>query len=92
MEEIVGVVREIGRQQGRNAYYRECYLLLKQLQDSVTWASNNLLQLYHGSYDQPRSSNHGLGPVAENTTHLRNTIHNLNVKAGEAKSKWEEFS
>lgn len=70
MEEIVGIVREIGRQQGRNAYYQECYLLLKQLQDSVMWASNNLLKLYHCNYDLTSSSDHGLDLVAEIAEHL----------------------
>lgn len=92
MEEIVGIVRETGRQQGRNAYYRECYLLLKQLQDLVMWASNNLLQLYHCDDDLPPSSDHGLNRVAEIAAHLRNVIHDFNSKAGEAESKWEEFS
>jgi hypothetical protein len=32
MDEIVEIVRQIGRQQGENAYYRACYGLLKHLQ------------------------------------------------------------
>ncbi|EKV12560.1 hypothetical protein PDIG_43130 [Penicillium digitatum PHI26] len=45
MEEISDIVRETGRQQTENSYYRTCYKLLKQLQDLVAQASDDLLCL-----------------------------------------------
>ncbi|KAJ5111911.1 hypothetical protein NUU61_001541 [Penicillium alfredii] len=46
MDEIEDIVRRIGRQQGENAYYRSCYVLLKQLQDAVGKAAEDLLRLH----------------------------------------------
>ena len=87
-EDIVGIVREIGRQQGRNAYYRTCYLLLKQLQDSVLRATNDLLRLYHSDDSIPAQD---FEPVAEISAHLRNAVHDLQSRARKAQSNWEEF-
>ncbi|KAJ5135374.1 uncharacterized protein N7515_004652 [Penicillium bovifimosum] len=54
MDEIAEIVREIGRQQGENAYYRSCYESLKRLQDLVAEASDDLSQLYqHNTYKPP---------------------------------------
>jgi hypothetical protein len=49
MDEIIEIVRRIGRQQGQNAYYRTCYTLLKQSQDLILETSNELLDLYHSN-------------------------------------------
>ncbi|KAJ5291408.1 hypothetical protein N7478_000659 [Penicillium angulare] len=39
---LTDIVRDIGRQQGENVYYRTCYRLLKYLQDSVVRAVEDL--------------------------------------------------
>lgn len=44
MDEIVEIVRQIGRQQGENAYYRACYGLLKRLQELTEQASEEMLR------------------------------------------------
>lgn len=87
-EDIVEIVREIGRQQGQNAYYRACYLLLKQLQDSVLWASNDLLRLYYSNDSIPAQD---FESVAEISACLRNAVHDLQSRARRAKMNWEEF-
>ena len=46
MDEIADIVRQVGRQQGENAYYRACYALLKRLQELTSQASNDLLRLH----------------------------------------------
>ncbi|KAJ5642304.1 hypothetical protein N7490_006304 [Penicillium lividum] len=45
MDEIAKLVRELGRQQRENAFYRICYGLLKRLQDTLGQASDDLLFL-----------------------------------------------
>lgn len=87
-EDIVSIVREIGRHQGRNAYYRTCYLLLKQLQDSVLCASNGLHRLL---YSNDSISAQDFEPVAEISAHLRNVVHDLQSRARKAQSNWKEF-
>ena len=86
MDEIVRIVRAIGRQQGRNAYYRVCYGLLKQLQDLVLHTSNDLLRLYcpGGSVGE-----RDLGPVSRIAVALRNTVDEYNARARTARSRWE---
>ncbi|KAJ5291502.1 hypothetical protein N7478_000753 [Penicillium angulare] len=42
MPALTDIVRDIGRQQGENVYYRTCYRLLKFLQDSVDRAVEDL--------------------------------------------------
>ncbi|KAJ5704396.1 hypothetical protein N7536_000085 [Penicillium majusculum] len=65
MEEIAEIVREIGRQQGKNAYYRACYHYLKQLQDSVAHASDGLCQLYQEAIFNPSCDSWPAHQVAE---------------------------
>ena len=81
MEDIVSIVREIGRQQGRDAYYRTCYLLLNQLQDSVLCASNGLLRHF---YSNDSIMAQDFEPVAEISAHLPNAVHDLQSKARKA--------
>lgn len=88
MEDIVSIVREIGRQQGWNAYYRTCYLLLKQLQVSVLCASDGLLRQF---YSNDSILAQDFEPVAEISAHLRNAVHDLQSRARKARSNWEEF-
>jgi nitrate/nitrite-specific signal transduction histidine kinase len=66
MEEIAEIVREIGRQQGENAYYRACYYYLKQLQDSVSQASDDLCQFYQETTFNPSCDIWLAHQVAEN--------------------------
>jgi hypothetical protein len=62
MDEVVEIVRQIGRQQGQNAYYRTCYTLLKKTQDLILQTSNELLNLYHSNaFEEPESVS-GKGP------------------------------
>lgn len=42
MQDIPEIVREIGRQQGANVFYRTCYDSLKRLQDVVAQAYDDL--------------------------------------------------
>lgn len=87
-EDIVEIVREIGRQQCQNAYYRACYLLLKQLRDSVLCASNGLLRLYY-SNDSIHAQD--FEPVAEISARLRDAVYDLQSRARRAQMNWEEF-
>jgi hypothetical protein len=54
---IVEIVRQIGRQQGENAYYRACYSLLKHLQELVKQALDEILRCQQiQTPDQPGQS------------------------------------
>ena len=46
-QEILSLLRDIGRERGDNALYRECYVLYKALQDYSLSASEQLMRLYH---------------------------------------------
>ena len=52
MARIEDIVREIGRQQGENVYYRTCYHLLKHLQDLVDQVTDELLRLHISRAEQ----------------------------------------
>lgn len=85
MEEIVEIVRQIGRQQGQNAYYRTCYTLLKKSQDLILETSKELLGLYHSNaFEEPES----VSMIADD---LRNDIHALIARERRARSQWDEF-
>jgi hypothetical protein len=43
----INLIREIGWHRGRNRFYRTCYVLLKQLQEVVEQAIDDLLLQYH---------------------------------------------
>lgn len=86
MDDIAEIVRAIGRQQGHNVYYRQCYSQLKLLQDLVVETSNQLLYIYHASNpfvspDETESA----GDIAIN---LRNTTQELLNKIQKAESEW----
>lgn len=55
MEEVLELVRRIGRQQCHNAYYRTCYSLLKELQERIEQILKGLVRSYMG--DSVRSLN-----------------------------------
>ncbi|KAJ5465963.1 hypothetical protein N7530_009750 [Penicillium desertorum] len=65
MDEIADIVREIGRQQGENSYYRACYDYLKQLQDSVSQAFDDLCQFYQEATFNPSCDSWPAHQVAE---------------------------
>ncbi len=85
MEEIVEIVRQMGRQQGQNAYYHTCYTLLKKTQDLILETLNKLLDLYHSNaFEEPES----VSTIADD---LRNDIYALIAREGRARSQWDEF-
>ncbi len=89
MEEITQIVRDIGRQQAQNAYYRECYALLKCLQECVDQTSNDLLRLYQsGSLG---SLNDEIRPVNSIMDELRDTVRELIEKARNAQASCEMY-
>lgn len=85
MDEIVKIVRRMGRQQGQNAYYRTCYTLLNSSQDVILQASNKLLDLYYSdAFEGPES-------VSAIANDLRDDIHALVARERRARSHWDEF-
>lgn len=89
MDEITQIVREIGCQQAQNAYYRECYALLKRLQECVDQISNDLLRLYHSG--SLYSLNDEIRPVNSIMDELRVTIRELIEKAVNAQASCEMY-
>lgn len=52
MQDLEELIRETGRQRIENNFYRVCYNLLKQFQDTVARSADDLLHIYqHGSYN-----------------------------------------
>ena len=88
MDEIEDIVRRIGRQQGENAYYRSCYVLLKQLQDAVGQAAEDLLRLHQSGAFLSFDDFHPVSQIADD---LRNSIHDLMCQERKAQLAWEEF-
>ena len=88
MDEIVDIVRQIGHQQGENTYYRTCYNLLKQLQDKVAQASEDLLRLQQS---ETLSPDHDFHPVCQVAEQLRTSVNTIISQAREAHLAWEEF-
>jgi hypothetical protein len=85
MEDIIQIVRQIGRQQAQNAYYRDCYALFKLLQDLTDHTSNELQMLYKSG---AKRSNNSVHQVLLN---FQNTICDLVERACEAQTECEEF-
>ena len=89
MEEIANIVRQIGRQQGENVYFRACYALFKHLQDKAEQASEDLLRLYQsGAFG---SSDDEFYPVYQVAQELQASVHDLADQARKAQSACEEF-
>ncbi|CAL5871615.1 uncharacterized protein PFLUO_LOCUS5868 [Penicillium psychrofluorescens] len=88
MDEIVDIVRQIGHQQGENTFYRTCYNLLKQLQDKVAQASEDLLRLQQS---EALSPDHDFHPVLRVAEELRNSVNTLISQAREAHLEWKRF-
>ncbi|KAJ5216830.1 hypothetical protein N7468_009838 [Penicillium chermesinum] len=47
MQELQAVVRQIGRQQIENTFYRTCYNILKTLQDTVARSADDMMYVFH---------------------------------------------
>lgn len=89
MDEIADIVRQIGRQQGENVYYRACYALLKRLQERTNQTSNDLLRLHQsGTFD---SAEYRLYPAYEVVHELQNLAYELIDQACDAQAACEEF-
>ncbi|KAJ5655094.1 hypothetical protein N7490_002097 [Penicillium lividum] len=58
MNGIEHIVRELGRQRARNAYYRDCYALFKLLQDLTEQTSHELKSIYTSDDDCPAYAVH----------------------------------
>ncbi|KAJ5365252.1 hypothetical protein N7517_008138 [Penicillium concentricum] len=89
MEEIADIVRQIGRQQGENAYFRACYALFKHLQDKAREASEDLLRLHQsGTFGSSDDEFYAAYQVAQE---LRISVHDLVDQACKAQLACEEF-
>lgn len=86
MEEIADIVREIGRQQTENLYYRTCYGFLKQLQDLVAQASDDLLCLQQYETLDPSSD---FLPIHHIAIELRSSVEKLSKQEEKAHIAWE---
>lgn len=74
MDDIEFIVREIGRQQGKNAYYRICYNLFKQLQEIVAHSSEKLILLNYEKTPLSPEKRHAVCHIVE---HLRLSVKKL---------------
>ncbi|KAJ5215270.1 uncharacterized protein N7498_001677 [Penicillium cinerascens] len=88
MEDIAEIVREIGRQQVENTYYRACYDSLKRLQDLVGQASEDLFQVYQYNKNVSSCDFQSAHLVAEE---LRNAIQALSVQEEKAQLALKEL-
>ncbi|KGO75102.1 hypothetical protein PITC_058540 [Penicillium italicum] len=88
MEEIAEIVREIGRQQTDNSYYRTCYGLLKQLQDLVAQSSDDLRCLQQ--YETLFPSNDFL-PIHHIAAELQNSVAKLLEQEKKSHSAWQKL-
>ncbi|KAJ6056974.1 uncharacterized protein N7446_007872 [Penicillium canescens] len=89
MDEIAEVVRHIGRQQAENACYRTCYALLKQLQDLVVEASENLIRLHQA--DRTLSADDDLYAVYQIAEKMRGSVRDLLAQAHNARTTYEDI-
>jgi hypothetical protein len=88
MEDIAEIVREIGRQQGENVYYRACYDSLKRLQDLVAQASEDLFQVYQYNTNISSCDSQPAQLVAEE---LRSAINALSLQERKAQLALREL-
>lgn len=89
MEEIADIIRQIGRQQGENVYFRACYALFKHLQDKAGQASKELLRLHRsGAFGSSDNEFYAAYQVAHE---LRISVHGLVDQACKAQLACEEF-
>jgi hypothetical protein len=89
MDEITQIVRDIGRQQAHNAYYRKCYSLLKHLQECVDRTSDDLLRLHQAG--ELVSYCDGVRPVNSIMDELRHSVLELIERARNAQTSCEMY-
>ncbi|KAJ5655002.1 hypothetical protein N7490_002005 [Penicillium lividum] len=77
------IVRELGRQRARNAYYRDCYALFKLLQDLTEQTSNELKSIYTSDGDRPAYAVHQI------VWQFQNQVSSLIEQACEAQATCE---
>lgn len=83
------IVRQIGRQQGENVYFRTCYALFKHLQDKAEQASEDLLHLHQsGAFGFSDDEFYLVYQVAQE---LQISVHDLADQALKAQLACEEF-
>lgn len=82
------IVREIGRQQSENVYYRTCYDSLKRLQDLVAQASDALCQLYQYNTNSPP---HDFQSPHQVAIELQNAIRSLCLQEEKAQLALREL-
>jgi hypothetical protein len=91
MEEVeLTLLREIGFHRAQNRFYRECYPLLKELQDSVERAITDLLLLYY-SDSHPERCSTSYSPVNEVTNLLELVLENTSHREMESTQAWNNF-
>ncbi|KAJ5556723.1 hypothetical protein N7494_000638 [Penicillium frequentans] len=85
MNGIEHIVRELGRQRARNAYYRDCYALFKLLQDLTEQTSHELQSIYTSDGSRPAYAVHRI------VWKLQNQVSSLIEQACEAQATCEEL-
>lgn len=65
MQDLEELVREIGLQRIENNFYRVCYNLLKQLQDTVARSVEDLLHIYQNESYNTSPDFQSVGKLAE---------------------------
>ncbi|KAJ5778466.1 hypothetical protein N7520_001712 [Penicillium odoratum] len=85
MNGIEHIVRELGRQRARNAYYRDCYALFKLVQDLTEQTSNELKSIYTSDGDLPAYAVHRI------LWQYQNQVSSLIEQACEAQATCEEL-
>jgi hypothetical protein len=88
MQDLQELVREIGLQQIENKFYRVCYNLLKQLQDTVARSVEDLLHIHqNGSYNTPQDFR-SVGKLAED---LKMAIEEFRAQEQRAERELEDL-
>ncbi|OJZ80088.1 hypothetical protein ASPFODRAFT_53961 [Aspergillus luchuensis CBS 106.47] len=87
MDEILELVRQIGRQQGQNTYYRSCYFFLKDLQDLIPHVLHRLNNLHRGQC----VAGQGVDTAIAIATDLRAAVDSLKMRKYKSTLRWKEF-
>ncbi|KAJ5640334.1 uncharacterized protein N7484_008196 [Penicillium longicatenatum] len=88
MDEIADIIRELGRQQGENTFYRICYGLLKRLQDTLSQASDDLL--FHCQHD-PYNTSRDFDPIHQIAEELKTLVEDIKDRERMSLMALEEF-
>ncbi|KAI9041058.1 uncharacterized protein KD926_007475 [Aspergillus affinis] len=87
-ENEINLIREIGWHRGKNRFYRACYVLLKELQDVVEQATDDLLLQYH-SEPYPDEYEAGYSAVTDIAVKLRQKLESFSRRESEAADAWD---